>query len=91
MDASLNLKLFCLLKPLSGFSDSVFQEETVWEVGRDDRCLLSSSIKGLDGVRWSVLGREANDARQVARCTRVIHHDGEYTGIFKLVRFFFLK
>lgn len=50
---SANLKLLSFLQPLSGFSDGVFQEKAVWEVGRDARCLLSSSTKGLYGVWWS--------------------------------------
>lgn len=53
-----DLKLFRFLKPLSGFSDGVFQEKTVWEVSGDARGLLSSSTKGLYGVWRSVVGRE---------------------------------
>lgn len=60
-----HLKLLGFLKPLSGFPDGVFQEETVREVSGDAGRLLSSRAESLYGVWRSVVGSETqNDALQ---------------------------
>lgn len=57
-----HLELLSFLKPLTSFSDGVFQEETVREVSGDAGCFFSSSTKGFYGVWGSVVSsKNTND------------------------------
>lgn len=58
-----NLKLLGFVQPLSGLSDGVFQQQAVWEVRGDARCLLSNSSESLYGV-W----RSGGHRKQTLNC-----------------------